>query len=173
MTLATRTCGTCTLCCKVLGIDALDKPRGQWCTHCATGKGCTIYADRPAECGSFDCLYIQGTRLAEHWFPARSKMVVCINQAVGRIEIHVDAGRTAAWRSEPYYGEIKQWARAAAAERGQILVCLPDRTIVVLPDEDVDLGLLTADDRIVLTEVMTASGPSQRVYRQKATDADL
>ncbi len=33
-----RECGTCTLCCKVMGIHALDKPRGVWCDHAMPGR---------------------------------------------------------------------------------------------------------------------------------------
>lgn len=166
MTVTTRSCNGCTLCCKLLGIDALEKPKAVWCPHCKAGSGCTIYADRPDECRSFDCLYVSGPQLGDHWFPARSKMVVCVNREIGRIEIHVDAGRSGAWRAQPFYDEIKAWSRAAASDDGQILVCLPDRTIVVLPDEDVDLGKLAADDRIVLTR----SGSRIEVGRIKAAE---
>ena len=34
-----RTCGTCTLCCKVYDIPAVAKPMGKWCDHCDVGKG--------------------------------------------------------------------------------------------------------------------------------------
>lgn len=162
-----RSCGSCTLCCKLLGIDALQKPPARWCSHCRAGTGCTIYSERPDECRTFDCLYISGTQLGDHWLPSRSKMVVCVNRAVGRIEIHVDGDRPGAWRTEPFHGEIRSWARTAAADDGQILVCLPDRTIVVLPDEDVDLGKLAADDRIVLTR----TGARIAVRKMKAAEA--
>lgn len=161
-----RSCGGCTLCCKVLGIDALSKPKGQWCGHCRTGAGCAIYSERPQECRAFDCLYISGPQLGDHWLPSRCKMVVCVNDAVGRIEVHVDGGRPGAWRTEPYYAELKGWARAAAADGGQILICLPDRTIVMLPDKDVDLGRMEADDRIEV--VQSAAGIAVR--KVKAAD---
>jgi hypothetical protein len=51
-------CGSCTMCCKLLDITVLKKPRNQWCPHCAIGKGCTIYDDRPAPCRSFVCLWL-------------------------------------------------------------------------------------------------------------------
>ena len=42
-----RTCGDCTLCCKVMAIEELAKPVGTWCPHCKPGRGCRIYPDRP------------------------------------------------------------------------------------------------------------------------------
>lgn len=172
MSLNARNCGTCTLCCKVLGVEAIGKATRQWCAHCGVGKGCAIYAERPDECRDFNCLYVINETLGEHWFPARSKMIVCSNPAVGRLEVHVDDGRVNAWRSEPFYSEIKEWSRAAAQDNGQILVCLPDRTIVVLPHADVDLGKLEEDDRILCLEVMTPNGPMPEVRKVKATDAE-
>ena len=40
-----RTCGTCTLCCKVMAIAALKKPMNKWCEFCDKGAGCKIYPE--------------------------------------------------------------------------------------------------------------------------------
>jgi hypothetical protein len=53
-------CGACTLCCKLVRVDEIDKPVGRWCHHCALGKGCNIYDTRPTECRTWDCLWLQG-----------------------------------------------------------------------------------------------------------------
>src|SRR5262245_61276264 len=56
-------CGGCTLCCKVLNIEELQKPQGRWCEHAQKGRGCGIYTDpaRPAICADFHCLWqLQG-----------------------------------------------------------------------------------------------------------------
>ena len=100
-------------------------------------------------------------------------MIVCSDPTTNRLEIHIDDGRVNAWRSELFYSEIKQWALAAAQNNGQILVCLPDRTIVVLPHADVDLGKLEEDDRILCLEVMTPDGPRPDVRKVKATEVRL
>jgi hypothetical protein len=57
---ASRECGDCTLCCKLLGVKKISKPQGQWCQHCQIGKGCKIYAQRPKECEDFTCLWWAG-----------------------------------------------------------------------------------------------------------------
>lgn len=54
-----RNCGTCTACCHGLAIEELDKPGFQTCDH-VCGAGCAIYAERPACCRDFQCLWLQG-----------------------------------------------------------------------------------------------------------------
>jgi hypothetical protein len=54
----TRACGSCTLCCKLVPVKALQKPDNVWCKHAKKGAGCAIYADRPAECRTWSCLWL-------------------------------------------------------------------------------------------------------------------
>ena len=56
-----RSCGDCSMCCKLLKIeeDEINKPANQWCKHCRPGAGCTIYNDRPLVCRAF-CLWLVG-----------------------------------------------------------------------------------------------------------------
>jgi hypothetical protein len=51
-----RSCGTCTACCRILEIAALDKPAGVLCRH-NTGAACGIYAERPLACERWHCLW--------------------------------------------------------------------------------------------------------------------
>jgi hypothetical protein len=80
-------------------------------------------------------------------------MVIAAEFDGERIVIHVDPARPNAWREQPYYRDLKQWAAWAASELRQIIVSLGNRSIVVLPDEDVDLGVVQDDERIVIGEV--------------------
>src|SRR5258708_33870552 len=50
-----RSCGSCSMCCYVMGVEDIDKPKSQWCRHCKPVKGCTIYATRPAACKTVAC----------------------------------------------------------------------------------------------------------------------
>jgi hypothetical protein len=36
------------MCCKLLGIAAIEKPPGRWCASFKRGCGCGIYESRPA-----------------------------------------------------------------------------------------------------------------------------
>jgi len=144
-----RACGSCTLCCKVLPIESLAKPAGSWCRHCTVGAGCTIYEDRPDECRTFHCGYLIWEHAKEHWNPARSKMVIASEKS-GRVWICVDPARPDAWRREPYYRDIKQWAVWAAQGGHQLLVHSAGRTISILPDRDVELGPVAKGESVAL-----------------------
>jgi hypothetical protein len=72
-----RTCGTCTLCCKAVGVHALAKPAGAWCPHCERrGGGCRIYNERPGECRTFSCAWLDGLLPEESDRPDRLKVVL-------------------------------------------------------------------------------------------------
>jgi hypothetical protein len=153
---AERVCGTCTLCCKVMRIEALQKPQGEWCPNCAVGKGCKIYSGRPIDCQNFSCGYLSWEGLPEYWFPARSKMVVATDNDGRRLAVHVDPSMPASWRAEPYYSDIKSWAADAVAEGRQVIVGIKNRQIVIFPDRDVDLGPVAGDEGVV---VRARTGP--------------
>jgi len=53
-----RACGSCTACCHVLGVIALDKQRWSSCRH--ESGCCAIYEDRPAGCKSYRCAWLDG-----------------------------------------------------------------------------------------------------------------
>ena len=89
----------------------------------------------------------------DHWFPARSKMVIAPELDSERIVIHVDPARPDVWREQPFYRDIKQWAAFAARDLSAVIVLIGKRSIVILPDEDVDLGVVAEDERIVIGEV--------------------
>lgn len=59
-------CGSCTQCCKEMGITADDgttiSEPGSWCTHCEIGVGCQIYEQRPKSCRTFDCVWLISQR---------------------------------------------------------------------------------------------------------------
>ncbi len=168
-----RECVSCTLCCKVFAITELDKPRGQWCDHCDVGAGCKIYPDRPPSCQSFVCGYLVWPMLGDHWFPARSKLIVANELDGNRVAVHVDPGKPMAWRDEPFYCEIKQMAHFAARDMKQVVVCVGKRAIVILPDEDVDLGDLGDDDRIVVAEMQTPLGLKPKAFKIHKDDPRL
>jgi len=59
-TTSQRTCGPCTLCCKLMAIPEVPTPVNEWCKHAKKGQGCAIYADRPEPCRTFTCAWLMG-----------------------------------------------------------------------------------------------------------------
>jgi hypothetical protein len=145
-----RSCAGCTLCCKVLGIEALQKPPNTWCKHCEPAKGCRIYDDRPEECRTFNCSYLTDAHIGEEWKPSRSRMVLRVDGP--RTAVHVDPQRPDAWKRDPYYATLKRWAAVLASHRGEIVVHVAHRVHVIFPDRDVDLGIVSEDEIVVTGE---------------------
>ncbi len=142
-----RACGDCTLCCKVMAIEELAKPAGQWCRHCKPGRFCQIYDGRPAECRSFNCLWLIDERFGPHWRPDRSKLVLTTSE--DGIEVRCDPGFPDAWRKEPFHGEIRTLAASGEAHDVTVLVIIGERMILLASDREFDLGVVGPDQRIV------------------------
>jgi Fe-S-cluster containining protein len=159
-----RSCDGCTLCCKILSVEALDKPQGVWCVHCKTGSGCTFYDNRPTACRVFHCEYLLQPSLSEDWKPSHSRLMVTADAIENRITVHVDPARPDAWRRHPYYGTMKDWSRHAAGNQGQVVVTIGKRAIVIFPDRDVDLGVMGADELIVTGQRRSAAGVYLEAY---------
>ena len=118
----TKSCGSCSLCCKLLSVSELNKPIDTWCPHARPGKGgCAIYPDRPHRCRVFVCGWLQnsspllvgrrghiGVAFAydDAWYPARCKMVL-FQAEFGKLVVAVDPNFPNAWRHEPYYSQLR------------------------------------------------------------------
>lgn len=165
-----RSCGSCTLCCKVMVIEALNKPLGQWCQHCAPGTGCKIYENRPNECRDFNCAYLLSRHIGEEWKPERSKMVLVIDEGGMRMAAYVDTQRPNAWRSEPYYSQLKQWSKNALAKGGQVIANVNRHVYLITPNEDIDLGILAEDDVVEIAGERDVAGTSFVAHKISRAD---
>ena len=153
-----KSCDGCAMCCMVMGVKALDKPKGVWCTHCSSRKSCDDYEARPDECRNFYCGYITVEMLDERWKPSKSKIIMVEELGGRRVTAYVDPNRPDAWRKEPFYSTLKGWSQAALAQNRQVMVCVNDRTYIIFPDRDVDLGVVDADHHVI--SVLSGDGRS-------------
>lgn len=119
-----RSCGTCTLCCRLPDIDLFEKPANVWCRHCVEDKGCSIYADRPSVCRDFLCLWMTDEALDEAWAPSRSHMM--IYRQGPQITVLVDPDHPDIWRHEPYHTQLRAWAYEAEPNGGYVIVFWQD-----------------------------------------------
>jgi hypothetical protein len=159
-----RSCGRCSLCCKLLAITPLEKPANKWCAHCHPGGGgCQIYATRPAPCRDFACGWLINKNLGDEWWPAQAKMLV--RRDDNTIIIHVDPAVPNRWREAPYYQQIKAVANANLqpddpAGRALTLVRIaPSRSFLILPDEDKDITHWSSDSA-VLPDILVRKYPN-------------
>lgn len=166
-----RSCGECSLCCKLAQVDELDKPSGVWCRHCAPGRGgCTIYETRPAVCRSWHCSWILDASLGPEWRPLTCKMILFFEKGGSRLCVRVEPTHADVWRREPYYGQLKRWSHGAVAARRQIVVYIKKRVIVILPDKDVDFGDVELGEQIWVGAQDTPAG---RVWNAAKIPADV
>lgn len=144
-----RSCGTCTLCCKLFPVPELDKPAGKWCRHIAQGRGCGIHETRPDVCRAFWCQWIENTDLGPEWKPEKAKFVLSIYPGTQSLAVTVDPAAPSAWRGDAYLPSLRRWAGAALAEGQFVIVFVGAQATAVLPNGEKPLGIINPGDRIV------------------------
>lgn len=73
-----RTCGRCSECCYAPEVSAFAKPMWKSCAHRCKGAlgGCAIYKERPEECRTFSCLWLDNEQVPAKLRPDRSGLMV-------------------------------------------------------------------------------------------------
>ncbi len=150
-----RTCGTCTLCCKVYEVPAVPKPMGRWCQHCLPGRGCGIHETRPDHCRAFHCFWMTTDFLGPEWKPERSKFVLTVDPVTRFLLAQVDPGAPGAWKQPPFYRQFKDWAARGASEGRHVVVFVNRSATLVLPDRDVPVGTIEDGERLVVKPLPT------------------
>ena len=153
---AQKQCGDCSLCCKVLRIPELEKPKDHWCPNFAAGTGCNIYPDRPPSCRSFRCRWLTDETMGPEWKPSVSKLV--LDNKPHLLAVHADPAVSKPWRREPYGSTLRRLAAQGLTLGTIVMVMEHRRSVVILPDREVDMGILDVNDRIALERVQTPSG---------------
>ena len=162
---AARECGTCALCCKVYHVPAVDKPAGVWCRHCQPGVGCAIHASRPQHCRQFFCLWITESNVPEAWKPDRSRIVLTTFPANGFLYAQVDPGSPQAWRKAPYYDDLRRMAKRLNEQNRHVIVFVGDVATLIMPEEAVPLGKMSAQDNFRVEAAFGPKGPTYRAVR--------
>jgi hypothetical protein len=162
---AGRSCGACTLCCKVFSVPEVDSPRSVLCKHCVPEKGCSIHLARPQICRDFFCNWLLVDALGPEWQPERSRIVlqsVALPGGHQGLSVHADPDHPDGWKSPPYYDQIKGWARKAeqhTKEFGPIYFVVAEvdrRKLLVLPEKEIDLGLFGDGESIEIQRLVSA-----------------
>ncbi len=159
-----RECGSCALCCKVYNIVEISKPAGKWCAHCKPGRGCKIHDNLPGQCAAFNCLWRTDPAVPAQWKPDQAKMVATIHPLSKHIQVQVDPGLPSAWSRQPYHDHLRQWATKNMPKGIHVIVFVNDQATLILPDQDVQLGPLTAEQ---IVSVVRQPGPNLGVYEIK------
>ncbi len=134
-----RTCGDCTLCCRLLPVAALGKAPNSRCTH-VRGSGCSIFSDRnrPAPCREWSCRWLLGDDLPR---PDRAGYVVdsvpdsikVTDATTGEakdmkvVQVWVDPGRSTS-HTDP---RLRKYLEGAATAGAGALLRDPGRSIAL------------------------------------------
>ncbi len=156
-----RSCGACTMCCKVYDVPPIDnKPRGQWCKHCKPGRGCGIWETRPQFCRDFHCHWIYDLSFGEEWKPERSKLVMNYRPNDNAFVVMVDPGAPGAWLREPYHSSLRALAGRLAQQRHALEIVINHDTTVITPTRDFPVGSKADALEFKWAERNTPSGPT-------------
>ena len=143
-----KSCGDCGMCCKVLHIDELAKPAGQWCGVFRKGSGCGDYEARPGACRGFQCLWLTSEKLDAAWRPDKAGFLMYADRDGKRLNVVVDPGKPVSWKREPYHSRLKAMS-SRALDGYELLMCVGYRRVVMFPTEYIDLGVLDPDHKLV------------------------
>lgn len=99
-----RSCGTCSLCCTLMGVKELGKDRNVKCSHVSVTGACRIYAGRPDSCRAFRCLWLQGS-LPFNLQPSRIGAVATANVEGTALVWHVAPRDRGMWRKRGPFRE--------------------------------------------------------------------
>jgi hypothetical protein len=165
--LTDRTCGDCSLCCKLLPIHAFEKPPGKWCSHCAPGRGgCSIHENKPQECNDFYCGWLLDEGLGPDWRPNKCRMVLFTEGHRHQLSLYVDPVDPAAWRRKPFIEQLKGMLVATPGNERYIVIYLNNRATVLLPgDKEFDLGAFGPGDSVAVEGI---GGPYARAFIKRA-----
>lgn len=112
-----RSCGSCTLCCKTMGVPdhaAGPKVTHKWCPDCKIGVGCGIYETRPTTCREFECVWLQDRMnlFDEDCRPDKTGCVIVPTSDGMGLIAHCDPARPTAWRDERILSRLRRCAKA-------------------------------------------------------------
>ena len=119
-----KTCGTCSMCCKLFDVDWLEKPKpaGSWCHHCQPGRGCAIWQTLPPKCGSYYCVWRIDSALSAQWRPDQARFILTHAHQDAPLAVILDPGAPDAHRREPYWSALLKTARQHLEGRGSTIV---------------------------------------------------
>jgi hypothetical protein len=105
-----KSCGSCTECCRIVGVTELSKPAGASCVHCASGVGCRIYVDRPQSCRTFMCDWLVQPQLGPELKPDRCHVVLMHMPQHRGLVAGCDLEHPDAWRAPAVINLLRRLA---------------------------------------------------------------
>ena len=99
------------------------------------------------------------------WKPDRARFVLSVYPTNGFIYGQVDPGSPGAWRKAPYFDGLRAMAKTLLEERRHVIMFVGDQATLVMPDEALPLGAMTAEDNFRIEPVFGPKGPTWRATK--------
>lgn len=123
---AGRECGGCQVCCMVLPVPELNKPPRRSCVH-QCPQGCGIYAQRPASCSKFECLWKLSGALDESLRPDKCGVMFDVYEPEKTV---IALSRAFSWQK----GEAHTMIQRMLADKYVVWVRNVSSTHLILPE---------------------------------------
>jgi hypothetical protein len=152
-----RVCGSCSLCCTLLRVDALGKLGGTPCRHQRIGNpagGCGIHASRPEICRGYRCLWLSGS-LEDSDRPDQLGAVLSLATEAETPSLFVHEARRGAFDASPRLQQI------ANVWRESLPVRITDSENVMDPDRPYRVLLPGGEEQIVAGDRITLRRPGR------------
>ena len=107
------------LCCKILGVRELNKPRNVWCEHVEKGVGCKMHGNSgyPIGCRQFICAWL-AQDIAEELRPDKVHAFITDTTDGKGVAVQLDSGYPLAHLEEP----LKDYIGSLIARRMPVVV---------------------------------------------------
>jgi len=89
--------------------------------------------------------------------------VITIFPPNGFIYVQVDPGAPSAWRKQPYYDQLRRWAKNNLPKGICVVVFVNDVATVIMPDRDVPLGAMKPTDGISVRRNLASGSAAYEV----------
>lgn len=160
-----RSCGECSLCCKLYDVTELEKPKGIWCKHCTPGKGCGIHASAPQTCRIFNCLWLADAQFPADWRPDRSKFVLTVVPGSNHVRGQVDPAGRHIWQQKPYIEGLRSLAQRLLEQQKLLVMYVDLDATVVTPDGPLPVGRIHEGETMRVEQVAGPRGPEWRAHK--------
>jgi uncharacterized protein len=123
------------MCCKLPKIDAMEKPANQWCRMCSTRRSCDAWDERPQQCRSFFCHWMENPGLNDEWRPSKARFMLMGKDDGATLLVVVDPDRPDAWKKTPYFQQLGIWSRQL-----RVIINIGDKQMILHGDHLHQLG---------------------------------
>ena len=153
------------MCCRILPLPVLNKPKCVLCQHCTEGHGCAIYTSRPEICRSYKCGWLGNSWLSDDLRPDRSGIIVDGARDGSAVLLICDAEMFA---EEPErFEQLQQLINETLEHRPMSIMVVPDARC---PTKDITYLLLPGETQEQVLEALLRDRPATATPTSGPTD---